>query len=243
MAGQLMLSCQNGQVLELQDQAFPSVISLRLEGWDGFRSMKCIATRAKLSPQVNAQVLHTLGGDAFIYVFGDRATPMLISGIAFETICGDAGRLGVENVLRYFDRYKASNRKTPLKVTIGRETTRTGYLFSSDVDTEEAARRIWRFNLVMIEIPRPRRLPPGEEDPVADDAEVGGDSNSSGSSQELDPAGTFDFMELPGALNTIDTVDSGGFDSNPFGGTAADLYGPTTSMADQGPSSYMQAIR
>jgi hypothetical protein len=95
-----------------------------------FSTERSIVTRMTLSQQVNVQFLHTLGKQIYIYVFGDRMGQITLSGLSFlcgacdnqQALLGISPRLGAEESLRWYKRNRASRRKTPIKVAIGRET-------------------------------------------------------------------------------------------------------------------------
>ena len=157
-------SKQFGHVAAMHDPALPSSISFRVENWGGFNTLQAIITNMTVSASGNFQFLHTLGGNVFVYVFGDRIGKVTISGIAFEGTCGGffgsvfrGSKVGVERVLDYYWRERIAGRKTPIKVTIGAGTILVGYVTSITARVEDEASRRFSFNIELATIlNRPR---------------------------------------------------------------------------------------
>ena len=169
----IIFSKAAGQVQSLPDQTLPANVSLRLEGWGGFTGFKSIITRVTVAAKGNYQFLHTLGGQVFIYVFGDRIGQLSVTGVAFDSTCGDpAGTLGIEHVLNYFSANRMANRKTPIKLTIGATTTLQAYLLDTMADVADTKARLWQFTLVMALVPRDeakrRRVNDDDDDDVVE---------------------------------------------------------------------------
>ena len=112
-------------------------------GWSTHRS---IITRITMSMQGNFQFLHTLGGDIYIYVFGDRVGQMTVSGLCVSandcTAGATAGQHGLEFVLAYYKSNRISTRATPLTMLIGQSTTITGFLAGMQ-STRHLSRSSW----------------------------------------------------------------------------------------------------
>ena len=156
-----------GSVAIFQDPTIPASVTFRMDGWQGFNGFKSIVTRVAVSSSCNFQVLHTLGGDAFIYVFGDRVGQIIVSGLAFEMICDAAApkdgepaaaaappdKTGIELVRDYYKQNRLVTKKTPINMTIGSGLTLKMYLGGLNLDVEDAANKIWRFSMVLVEVP------------------------------------------------------------------------------------------
>jgi len=150
-------SRQVGQVAAFIDPTIPARTLVRLENWDGYQVQKSIITQATFSAQANLQFLHTMGGNIFIYVFGDRIGTMSLSGLSFDSTCDSAvGVIGVENVVQYYNQYRAVNRQLPLKITLGVATTFTAYLIGVSCQIADPKSRIWEFNYRFAIIPFPK---------------------------------------------------------------------------------------
>lgn len=110
-----------GSVVMLVDPA--RQCSTRLLGLDPditFGSERSIITRLTISQQVNIQFLHTLGSLVYVYVFGDRMGQVTLSGLSFACDCPSGVDLGAERMLLWYKEHRASRRRTPIRVTIGR---------------------------------------------------------------------------------------------------------------------------
>lgn len=95
---------------------------LRLAVQDMRRDMpatKMIVTHFALRQQGNYQFVHTLADRVFVYVFGDRISELLISGIAFGNPCDGDGRSGVEHALQAYQKHKLSLTGRPVVVALG----------------------------------------------------------------------------------------------------------------------------
>lgn len=193
-------SQQRGQVLSFADPAVPAFTSLKLDGWEGFNTFKSILTRVAVNAQTNFQFLHTLGGEIYLYVFGDRMGELIISGLAFDSACGSPGVIGIENVYRYYDAHKLSSRQAPVSVTIGTSTTLKCYLAGISSDVIDAKNRLTQFTLAFTAVPSRAgnggRRPAAEasEPAAAEGGSGGGGANSGGptfggSSQPPDDGG------------------------------------------------------
>jgi hypothetical protein len=168
-----IFSKQAGMVASFPDPTLPATTTLNVEGWGGFTGFKSIITRVNVAAQGNFQFLHTLGGNIYVYVFGDRVGSMGISGLAFESVCNDAaGTIGIERVLDYYAQNRIAARKTPLKVTVGVKTTLAGYLVAVTGDVVDPKSKIYQFNLQFIMAPQ-SRIPCS---PAGDSDDDGGDN-------------------------------------------------------------------
>lgn len=94
-----------------------------------FQAQKSIITRVTVSQETNHQFLHTLGGDIYIYVFGDRIGQMTISGLSFSIDCDnpDDQAHGFEYIMDWYNQYKLSRQQKPITVMIG-QTPITGFV-------------------------------------------------------------------------------------------------------------------
>jgi len=220
-----MFSKAAGLVSAFPDPTIPIKASLRMEGWGGFDEFKAIVTRVTVSSQGNYQFLHTLGGDVFIYVFGDRVGQLSVSGLAFDSTCDDpAGSIGVERVFSYYNSNRVAARKTPIKVTIGLATTVKAYLIGLGADVADPKSRIWQYNMQLALIPEPLR----EEEFDPNSSESGTHEEDSGSEDSYSggdfPTASSSGVDTGGAVtgSAVSTPVAGGF------GYAAYGTGPAT---------------
>jgi hypothetical protein len=150
-----IFSRQPGVVASFNDPTIPASAALRMEGWGGFSSFKSIITRVSMSTQCNFQFLHTLGGNIYVYVFGDRVGQMSVSGLAFDGSCETGTNVvGIESVLAFYNANRLAARQTPMKITIGARTTLSTYLVGVNADLADANFRMWQFSLQFVVIPQ-----------------------------------------------------------------------------------------
>jgi len=119
-----------GRVIALQDPALQGVVPLvKPNPAITFQGQKSLITRLTIAQETNHQFLHALGGDIFIYVFGDRIGQLTISGLAVSKDCDGGGdsEHGFEKMLKYYKDNKLSKRREPMTVMIG-QTPVTGFL-------------------------------------------------------------------------------------------------------------------
>jgi len=152
-----LFSKTSGHVTSFPDPTLPARASVSLEGWEGFTGFKSIITDLTLASQGNYQFLHTLGGNIYVYVFGDRIGQLSISGLSFESTCGSAGSIGIERVMKYYNDNRLAGRKTPIKVTVGVATTFTAYLIGVGAKVQDTQSRLWQYSLHMALIPTTKR--------------------------------------------------------------------------------------
>ena len=153
--GTMLLSNRPGQVFVFNNTAQPAQAFIRLDNQAPYAIFKSVVTRVAVSSSCNFQVRHTLGGDAFLYTFGDKVGRVFVTGLSFGAYCddnGDAG-LGIERVVAYYNVNRLALRAKPIFMTIGRNLTLRMYLASLDIDVEDPGQQIWRFQMSLLEAP------------------------------------------------------------------------------------------
>lgn len=135
----------------------PVVFQWKEEGelWDS-REMLAIVTRMDFSAGTQEQLSPTIGGQLYLYVFGDKPSVLTMSGVAFDSLCDTAGgtkRSGFDQLLNYYERKKLSARIDPIRIVLGTQVV-TAYLNGIVVNSEDAELHIWKFTLSFIVIPR-----------------------------------------------------------------------------------------
>jgi hypothetical protein len=176
-----IFSKQAGIVSTFPDPTLPANTTLRVEGWGGYAGFKSIISRVNVAAQGNFQFLHTLGGNIYVYVFGDRVGQLGVSGLAFDSTCDDAaGTIGIERVLDYYSTNRIAARRTPIKITLGVRTTLSGYLVGVSGDVVDPASRIYQFNLQFI-------MPPQSRIPCS--TATGGPAAGGAEEEEEEPTG------------------------------------------------------
>ena len=156
-----------GRVVAFRDPAIPGNIKplVRVEPELGFTQQRSIITRLTMSQQTSHQFMHTLGGDIYIYVFGDRIGQITISGLAFGSDCSDGeaanpdDEYGIERTLQWYGQNKLAARNSPVVVQLGRTPIR-GFVTDMTADIVDPKTWISQYNLTLKVIP-PR------EDPIS----------------------------------------------------------------------------
>lgn len=152
-----IFSKRAGLLAAFTDPTIPATTTLRVEEWDGFGSFKSIITKVTVSAQGNFQFLHTLGGNIYIYVFGDRIGQATISGLAFDSTCDDEnGTIGIERVIQYYQENRVASRAAPIKITIGTSTTVQGYLVGFNAEIGDPGSRVYNFSMQLMLVPQER---------------------------------------------------------------------------------------
>jgi hypothetical protein len=158
-----MFSKQRGNVWAGIDPTMPAKIRIfPMENWKGYQDFRAIITSVAISSQGNYQFLSSLGGNIYVYVFGDRMGEAVISGLAFDYPCPDKGSAettGIEHVMQYYVANRIANRRTPLTITIGAKRAIRGYLvgfYAKSADPKDGG--IYEFTLTFMLPPSTERL-------------------------------------------------------------------------------------
>jgi hypothetical protein len=85
---------------------------------------------------VNKQFQQSLDGDIYVYIFGDLMGEVQVLGIAFPTDCQGSDE-GMQGILQYYQRNRASSRETPVRVQLGKETI-AGFLTAMTLSSPNA---------------------------------------------------------------------------------------------------------
>lgn len=149
----MLFQSRPGAVVKLVDPALQCATQLLgLDPNITFESERSIVTRVTVSQQVNVQFLHTLGAAIYIYVFGDRMGSITLSGLAFNCDCGNGPELGAEKMLAWYKTNRASKRKNPVRVTIGR-TAIEGFVIGFTEDAVDPALNLIQWGATIASLP------------------------------------------------------------------------------------------
>ena len=121
--------------------------------WPGFEIMKAIFTRIRMQENTNHQFAHMLGGNIYLYAFGDRIGSLSLTGLAFHDNCSGAAQIGISNVIQYYRANRLTIRPQPIKVTLDPFTTFECYLFAVHGDTLKVEERMYQFSMTLALIP------------------------------------------------------------------------------------------
>lgn len=147
------LSVAPGKVVALE--AKTTVATVKLEAFDNFSAMRAIITQVAVSEEVAAQFRNMLGGNIYVYVFGEKPGGLVVRGIAMESTCDsdDGDIAGIRKIKEYYDEQNVMTRKAPIKLTIGTDITILAYLTGVQYAVADPKLRLWEFTLKMVTIP------------------------------------------------------------------------------------------
>jgi hypothetical protein len=141
-------------------------MSLTLEGWGGYSFFKSIITGFEVQTKSGVQYLHTLRDMIYVYVFGERVTPIGISGLSFAAACEwiqDSEGLpnhGLEYSYAYYLANRVSSRASPVSMVLGLSTPFFGFLDGARFSLADTERLLGQFSFNFTGIPEPSPLTP-----------------------------------------------------------------------------------
>jgi len=148
----LLWSQTAGRVIALEDPSAPAVVRfVSMNPKLDFATQSAIISRTASSDQANFNILHAIGGDIFLYVFGDRAGQLQVSGLSFPEQC-NGGESGVDAIANFYRKNKLSVRKEEFEVIIG-TTPYRGFLAGIATELANPESRISQFVLQIVTIP------------------------------------------------------------------------------------------
>ena len=156
----ILFSGVPGRVVAMTDKALAGASMVPLVTANpiiDFQSMKSIITRLTVSSRGNFQFLHTLGGDIYIYVFGERMGQMTLSGLSFASDCRDDNtntqEHGLENMMDYYRDNCISTRSDPVTMLIGQSATVTGFIVGMDAAIIDPQLYLAQWSMEMMVVP------------------------------------------------------------------------------------------
>ncbi len=170
-----------GRVVRLDDPATQGKAYIcHLDPDITFDAQLSIITGLTLSQRANVQFLHTLGGQVFIYVFGDRIGEMIVSGLSFAAPCdgkgGDIGpNHGAGKILAWYRDNRVAARQTPITMTIGQEAVQ-GFVTGVGENVVDPSTLLTAWNVQIQVMPdnRPGNVPPANIDDAPLDINIAG---------------------------------------------------------------------
>lgn len=135
--------------------AYASLDLARNAGPLSFKTVRSLVTSIGLSQATNQQVAHALGGDIYIYVFGDQIGQMTVGGISLAGDCDASGKgiHGIEQVYQFYRTNRLSRRREALPIAIGSTMSFSAFLVGLQMDISDPVQNIARFQLQMMIIP------------------------------------------------------------------------------------------
>jgi hypothetical protein len=157
----ILFSGPPGRVVAMKDPGVAGVLPAALVTPNPvikFASQKAIITRLMIAQSSSYQFLHTLGGDLYIYVFGERVGNLTLSGMSFAVDCtsgdasGDDGVHGIEKMITWYKTNRLSTRSDPVTILVGKQTTLTAFVadFNADVVDQKSFLVAWTLDLMLV---------------------------------------------------------------------------------------------
>lgn len=145
-------------------------VRLGIDSWQGYQSFKAIFTGVGVSRQSNQQFLHTLGGNIYVYVFGERMGEIRIDGIGFADICEGSENLssGLDWLSSYYDTFRISMTGLPVTVALGAFTVVQAFLIGMNYQIVDPQTGTGQFSLRLAMPP----TAPGLSIPPADPSQA-----------------------------------------------------------------------
>ena len=153
MADTTFLSVAPGKVVALESKS--TIATVKLEAFENFSAMRAIITQVAISEEIAAQFRNMLGGNIYVYVFGEKPGGLVVRGIAMESTCDtdDGDIAGIKKIKEYYDEQNVMARKAPIKLTIGTDITILAYLTGVQYAVADPKLRLWEFTMKMVTIP------------------------------------------------------------------------------------------
>lgn len=119
-----------------------------------FASRKCFFVSLGMRQATNFQFMHTLGGDIYLYVFGDEIGTLNLSGLAVSTNCENPGDTehGIGKMLKWYKANRIVAREEPLQYVVG-GVVFDGYLTGMDMKMYDPGMQLVQFDLSIALVP------------------------------------------------------------------------------------------
>ena len=116
---------------------------------------KAILTGFRFGGKSGLGINHTLRDRIYVYVFGERAGEVAISGIAFAGVCNAIGNwVGFDSVHAYYERVRVSTSGAPVRLILGPRTTLAGFMHELDFNLEDPTTGVGSFSFRFVAMPR-----------------------------------------------------------------------------------------
>lgn len=152
----VLFEANAGRIVALSEPGGQGIMPLvKLDPAITFQDRKSLITQVSVAQNASFQFLHTLGGDIFVYVFGDRVGQVSIGGLCGARGCpagGDDGAHGAEKMLAWYADNKLSKRQKPVTILIGR-TPLTGFVLGISTGVVDPRLLLVQFNLTLAVVP------------------------------------------------------------------------------------------
>jgi len=141
-----------GRIVQFNDSFVDgSLIPLKMDNPITFQEHRSIVTRLNGQPKVNFQLMHTVGNTVYANIFGDRSSPLTISGLSAARGCDNNTQHGIELALQWYSDFRASNYQRLIRIMIGQhgfDALLVGFPF--DIADAESGVVNWTAELISI---------------------------------------------------------------------------------------------
>lgn len=137
--------------LTLGGRKSPIVAPFKIDFEDNRKTF--IVTHVAVRRAGNFQLLHSIDEAIYVYVFGNRAGELKISGVAFVEMC-DSESSGILDALQYYDNNNLATRKTPVMVKLGDVPAFRAMLFDCTVEVLTGDFHLGQYSFQFTTFPR-----------------------------------------------------------------------------------------
>lgn len=144
----------------LTGQTLPFAIGIGgangIPAFPGFKLVKSILTGFDVEDETGLGVMHTLRDRIYVYIHGERAGSVTITGVTFGGVCDDSGPryTGMDAVYAYYERTRASTEGFPVRLVLGPQTTLAGFMRGFKLQVADPASGIGSFSFRFLTMPR-----------------------------------------------------------------------------------------
>lgn len=163
-----IFSNQAGAVVAVPSPGIP--MGMFLQGWGGYVPMKSIITGFSLHNSSGPQFSHSLRDFINIYIFGERISPLTITGVSFSHVCERFDEAianpitgqtafapnyhGLEYVLSYYNAFRVSTLGAPVTIILGLSTVIFGFLLEVEINMQDANQQVCGFTMIFKAVPQ-----------------------------------------------------------------------------------------
>jgi hypothetical protein len=116
---------------------------------------KAVLTGFTVDGETGLGVGHTLRDRIYFYVFGGRATPAVVSGVAFAGVCNrGTAYTGFDAVYSYYETVRASTQGAAVRLVFGPATTLYGFMYKFSFRLGDPQTGLGEFSFMFEAIPR-----------------------------------------------------------------------------------------
>lgn len=163
-----IFSSQPGAVSVVQGPGIS--MSLFVDGFTGYGAMKSIISGFEVQTQAGVQFMHTLRDFIYVYVFGERMSPLTVHGTSFAHVCNRMEEIlvdpvtgrsiflpdyhGLEYALGYYGNARVSSSGVPVTIVVGLSTVLFGFLTGGSFRLDDVEHELGHFSFSFQAMPQ-----------------------------------------------------------------------------------------